>query len=154
VTVLVAIQQLRSLVGTGAVSAESGFTLVELLIVMLVAGILATIAIPAFGDSASKARDARAKETAHYAYTAMQTCAAESLTGYAGCNAAALRALDPTLPGSPTLKVNGLAADAYTIVVQSNPPSQKFKVKLKNGLITFPCTKKDTGGCPHSADWG
>ncbi len=135
---------------------ESGLTLVEMLIVMLIVTILATIAIPAFGDQASKARDARAKETAHNADVALETCRLSTLFGtYDICNADALRAVDPTLPPNPTLKVNGLGPTTFTIVVQSEPSSQKFKIKLNaKGVLSFPCTHKGAGGCPASGDWG
>jgi prepilin-type N-terminal cleavage/methylation domain-containing protein len=51
----------------------SGFTLVELLIVMLIIGILAGIAMPGFYNQRNKAHDAGAKELARAAQTAIES---------------------------------------------------------------------------------
>ncbi len=135
---------------------ESGLTLIELLVVMLVVAILAAIAIPAFGNQASKARDARAKQILGTAAVAMETCRLSTIVGsYEECDAATLRSLEPTLPPKPTLKTNGLGPDKYTIVVRSEPSSQKFRIKRDpTGRLRFPCTKRGVAGCPASGDWG
>ncbi len=71
---------------------ESGFTLVELLVVMLILGLLAAIAIPAFFNQRDKARDAEAKSAVRTAQTAMETYATDNDGQYTGA------ASDPTSP--------------------------------------------------------
>jgi type II secretory pathway pseudopilin PulG len=54
-------------------TARDGFTLIELLIL----GVLAAIALPAFFNQTTKAGDAKTKELAHTAQTAMEACATD-----------------------------------------------------------------------------
>ena len=61
---------------------EAGFTLIELLVVMLILGILAAIALPAFFNQKEKAGDAKAKENAHTAQVAMETYATDNNGSY------------------------------------------------------------------------
>lgn len=73
------LQNLRAKIGARLDGkSEGGFTLIELLVVMLILGILAAIALPAFFNQKSKASDAKAKELAHTAQVAVETCATDN----------------------------------------------------------------------------
>ena len=77
---------------------EKGFTLIELLVVILIIGILAAIAIPAFLNQKGKAYDSNAKSDARTAQTAEETYFTDNnayATGATGL--ASLEALEPTI---------------------------------------------------------
>ena len=133
---------------------EAGFTLIELLVVMLILGILAAIALPAFFNQKDKAGDAKAKETAHSAQVAMETCFTDKGT-YIGCDElTVLDDIEPTLTGAAITFPVDATTNGYTIRVASDTTGQSFSIVNAAGVLTFPCEVGGKGGCTDDATAG
>jgi prepilin-type N-terminal cleavage/methylation domain-containing protein len=144
---------------------EKGFTLVELLVVMLILGLLAAIAIPSFFNQRDKARDADAKAAVRTAETAMETYATDNGGSYAGATSdptapyanGSLQAIEPTLGDEGArLTIPATAADSYTVQVESESgATQLFRIsRAADGTTTLACDVDGNDGCPSSGEWG
>jgi type IV pilus assembly protein PilA len=155
------LQTLRAKVGARLNGdSEAGFTLIELLVVMLILGILAAIALPAFFNQREKAGDAKAKETVHTAQVAIETYATEHNGSYAEATNVKLHAIEPSMPAAATEKPEITIVDkagtkpGYEITVKSESASgNTFSVKNEEGTLTYSCTTGGKGGCPTGGNW-
>jgi len=137
------------------INEEKGFTLIELLVVILIIGILAAIALPAFLGQQQKGEDADAKSNARNTVSQVESCYANE-QDYSKCkDATDLPNTGLDIGGTILITpAAGAPSRGFTIDATSKSGT-KFTIKKDptTGKVTRSCNNGGKGGCPQGTVW-
>jgi type IV pilus assembly protein PilA len=133
---------------------EHGFTLIEVLVVVLIVGILAAIALPVFLGQENKGHDASAKSDARNAVAQVETCYLDE-RDYAACNDAADVGMASAGVDWDTVTITPGGDDGaqYTIEALTGARHHFEVTRTADGTWSRTCGPAGVGGCRTDGAW-
>jgi type IV pilus assembly protein PilA len=140
--------------GHSPLTDQRGFTLVEILVVVLIVGILAAIAIPNFVGQKSKSQDVEAKWMAAVTAQALHVWHQDHDT-FGGAGPEELSSIEPTIRDARGISITG-TANTFTVTVDSAAGSSgggPFIIDHDPSGTVRTCTTAGRGACPDDGRW-
>jgi prepilin-type N-terminal cleavage/methylation domain-containing protein len=141
-----------------ALGDHAGFSLIEVLVVVIIISILAVIVLPLFVGQTHKGQDAAAKSDARNVSGAVEACRAAK-TDYTDCDSEAKLGSDGdhtgvTFGGGPgQVELAGFVASSYRVIAHARSGNSFTIARDASGDVSRTCDTASSGGCPAGGSW-
>ena len=141
-------RKLQQKIGEG----QRGFSLIEILVVILIIGVLAAIALPAFLGQRGKGQDSSAKSAARNLVSSLESFYATNKTYVGAASDTDVQDSGVYGTGDGKASLAAVSDSGFTIIGQS-ASGNRFTIKKTDSTVERTCTTTNKGACPRSGNW-